>query len=83
MKTSKVTTFLNVQKNIVLAIKDLCKRVNQSLLLQYLHDTRMCDRLLEPEDNKNDWHSDSTTPTLTRNTSFARLKSVEGIYKGD
>lgn len=78
LPTSKVNAYLRIQRKVIFLIKDLCKRVNQSLLLQYLHDTRMCDRLLEPEDEKKDiWHSDNTTPTITRNTSYARLKSIE------
>lgn len=76
LPTSKVNAYLRVQRKVIYSIKELCKRVNQSLLLQFLHDTRLCDRLLEPEDEKN-WHSDNTTPTITRNTSYARLKSVE------
>lgn len=55
----------------------MCKRVNQSMLLQSLHDTRTCDHLLEPDDNFGDWH-DNTPPALTRNLSFSRLKSMDG-----
>lgn len=33
-------------------IKAICRRVNQYLLLQSLHDTRICDPLLEPESNE-------------------------------
>lgn len=83
LQTSKVDAFLSVHRTVILAIKDLCKKVNQSLLLQYLHDTKMCDRLLEPEDDKKEvWHSDNTTPTITRNASFVRMRSVDGkLYK--
>lgn len=51
--------------------------MNQFLLLQSLHDTKTCDRLLEAEEVARDWNSQPSTPILTRNTSMVRLKSVE------
>lgn len=73
LNTTHVGVYLNVQRAISNAIKDICKRVNQSLLLQSLHDTRNCDHLLEADDSE--W-SDSNIPS--RSTSFTRLKSMDG-----
>lgn len=41
--------YRNVQRSAVASIKRLCKIVNQTMLLQNLHDTRVCDQLLEQE----------------------------------
>jgi hypothetical protein len=43
------TPYRNVQRSAVASIKRLCKKVNQTMLLQNLHDTRVCDQLLEEE----------------------------------
>jgi len=41
-----------VHHEIVAAIKTICTQVNQCLLLHDLYDTRLCNRLLEPECNE-------------------------------
>lgn len=84
LQTSKVSSYLRVHRKVIYCIKDLCKRVNQSLLLQNLHDTRNCDRLLEPEDDRKDlWFADGILPPITRHPSFARPKSGdEGASDG-
>ena len=40
-------------------IKDICIKVNQGQLLQDLHDTRLCNRLLEPESQEDAWRDTS------------------------
>lgn len=69
--------YLEVQRDVCEAVRDLCKKVNQLLLLQSLYETRTCDSLLEPDDN---WHSDVCTSPMSRNTSYCRLKSMDGKY---
>jgi hypothetical protein len=47
--------YRNIQRSAVASIKRLCKVVNQTMLLQNLHDTRMCDQLLEQEASEDIW----------------------------
>ncbi|KAF5284426.1 hypothetical protein FQR65_LT13560 [Abscondita terminalis] len=75
LPTTHVGIYLQVQRTVRDAIRDLCKRVNQSLLLQALNDTRTCDILLEPDDDYKDWHN-TNTPALT-GSSYSRLKSMD------
>lgn len=49
MGNEKVKVYREVQKIAINKIKELCKLVNQMMLLQNLNETRMCDQLLEPE----------------------------------
>lgn len=79
LQTTLVATYIGVQRAVSDAVRDLCKRVNQSLLLQTLYETRTCDHLLEPEDSFKDWHVDGNAPNIIRNSSFSRLKSMDGI----
>jgi hypothetical protein len=44
--------YRNVQRSAVASIKRMCKIVNQTMLLQNLNDTRVCDQLLEQEANE-------------------------------
>ncbi|KAK5639276.1 hypothetical protein RI129_011768 [Pyrocoelia pectoralis] len=77
LPTTHVGVYLQVQRSVCDAIRDLCKRVNQSLLLQALNDTRNCHLLLEPDDDFKEWHNNASTPILTGNSSFSRLKSMD------
>ncbi|KRT81662.1 hypothetical protein AMK59_5321, partial [Oryctes borbonicus] len=74
LPTTHVGMYLKVQRAICDAIRDLCKHVNQYLLLQSLHDSRSCNILLEPDDNFTDWQSDTSS---TVNKPFSRLKSMD------
>jgi hypothetical protein len=51
-------TWKLVNAEIVDNIKNICTTVNQSLLLQDLYNTRLCNWLLEPETNE-DWRDPS------------------------
>lgn len=62
-----------VHKSVVSCIKSLCKIVNQTMLLQNLHDTRMCDQLLEPESSEDIWKN----PDTSRDSTFSRMKSFD------
>lgn len=77
LPTPKVGIYLEVQRAVRDAIRDICKRVNQALLLQTLCENKICDSLLEPDDNFKDWKSEfvSSSP---RTSAYNRLKSVEG-----
>lgn len=51
----------------------MCKRVNQSVLLQSLNDTRVCNDMLEPDDN----FSVLNPPASTRGSSLYKLKGIQ------
>uniref|UniRef100_T1IR37 A-kinase anchor protein 2 C-terminal domain-containing protein n=1 Tax=Strigamia maritima TaxID=126957 RepID=T1IR37_STRMM len=48
----------DLYNQVIKNIKNICKLVNQTLLLQDLHDTRMCNQLLESETNEDIWRFD-------------------------
>jgi len=48
----------HLHEDLLEQIEALGKRVNQQMLLQDLHDTRLCNQLLEPETNDDIWHQD-------------------------
>lgn len=75
LATTHVYAYMETQRKITDEIRELCKKVNQSLLLQSLYETRICNPLLEPEDNGKDWHG---SLPLSHNSSFTRLRSMEG-----
>nr|XP_023016879.1 KICSTOR complex protein SZT2-like [Leptinotarsa decemlineata] len=72
LPTIQVRVYLEVQRAMRQAVKDLCKKVNQLLLLQTLYETKICDPLLEPDDN-----NDICNSPISRIPSFSRLKSFE------
>lgn len=78
LQTTKVNSYIRIHSKIIYSVKDLCKRVNQSLLLQSLHDTRNCDRLLEPEDDR----KELLMMPIARNSSYSKFKSDEGTSDG-
>jgi hypothetical protein len=49
--------YRNIQRSAVASIKHICKVVNQTMLLQNLHDTRMCDQLLEQDASEDIWNA--------------------------
>lgn len=71
-----VDNYIKVQRAMCESVKDLCKRVNQLLLLQSLYETKTCDPLLEPDDS-----NDICNSPISRNASFSRLRSLEGESK--
>nr|CAD7456856.1 unnamed protein product [Timema tahoe] len=73
-------SYLAVQKSIVVCIKDLCKLVNQTLLLQSLHDSRICEPLLEPESSEDSWQ---VVVAMSLDHNYTRLKSVDGAVDGE
>ena len=50
----------SVQIDMVRNVRALVKLVNQVLLLQDLHNTRMCNPLLEPETSEEIWLHEDT-----------------------
>ncbi|XP_048511777.1 KICSTOR complex protein SZT2-like isoform X2 [Athalia rosae] len=52
LASPEVDRYRQIQKMAISQIKAICRRVNQYLLLQSLHDTRVCDPLLEPESSE-------------------------------
>ncbi|XP_030748432.1 LOW QUALITY PROTEIN: KICSTOR complex protein SZT2-like [Sitophilus oryzae] len=48
--TAHVRNYKMVESGVRDSIVDLCKKVNQLLLLQALYETKKCDPLLEPDD---------------------------------
>ncbi|CAH1982611.1 unnamed protein product [Acanthoscelides obtectus] len=71
LPTYRVGVYIEVQRAVRESVRDLCKRVNQLLLLQSLYDTKTCDSLLEPDDC-----SECNSP-ISRSASFARLKGLD------
>lgn len=51
LKTACIEDYLDAQKAVCDLISDLCKRVNQLLLLQSLYKSKTCESLLEPDDS--------------------------------
>ncbi|XP_077980912.1 KICSTOR complex protein SZT2-like isoform X2 [Glandiceps talaboti] len=54
------------------AIRQTCRTVNQMMLLQDLHDTRLCNALLVAESDEDVWKQDEFT---TSSTGLPRVKS--------
>lgn len=67
-------------------IKAICRRVNQYLLLQNLHDTRICDLLLEPESTEdyNTWRGESSGESgnlFQNHTSLTSSNVTPGMFR--
>ncbi|XP_046683213.1 KICSTOR complex protein SZT2-like isoform X2 [Homalodisca vitripennis] len=79
LDTAEVKLYSLVQKNVVSNIKSLCKTVNQKMLLNNLHDTRMCNVLLEPESVEDAWNSNqsSSQPAATKPEEGVEVQSEE------
>lgn len=45
----------NILNEVIAIVTNICKEVNQILLLLSLYNTRKCNRLLVPEDNEDVW----------------------------
>ncbi|XP_043487708.1 KICSTOR complex protein SZT2-like isoform X1 [Polistes fuscatus] len=79
----EVDCYKLIQKMVVNQIKVICRRVNQYLLLQKLHDTRACDKLLEPEVNEDHvWRGDTSSDSggsLQSNNSI--LNFAPGMFR--
>ncbi|XP_025829072.1 KICSTOR complex protein SZT2-like [Agrilus planipennis] len=73
----QVATYLQVQRTMREIVKELCKQVNQSLLLQSLHDTRVCDLLLEPDDDPKEWNYESSLTSFTSKPFYNRFKNLD------
>lgn len=71
-----VDDYIKIQKGMCESVRNLCKRVNQLLLLQSLYETRTCDPLLEADDS-----NDICSSPISRNASYSRLRSMEGKYR--
>lgn len=78
MNSDYVNDYIKVQKRVSEEVRNLCKKVNQLLLLQSLYETKMCDPLLEPDDSCMERQSEVNYSPMSRNTSYSRLKSMEG-----
>ena len=51
------------QKLIVSEVRNICHKVNQSLLLNDLFENKSCNRLLEPESNEEVWNKRTASTT--------------------
>lgn len=56
------------------SITELCKRVNQLLLLQSLYESKNCDSLLEPDDSP---HNDAPA---NKNSPYGKVKGFDRKY---
>ncbi|XP_069157334.1 KICSTOR complex protein SZT2 isoform X2 [Procambarus clarkii] len=57
---SEMARWREIQTEVVRCVRSLVKLVNQTLLLQDLHNTRMCNHLLEPETSDDIWRHEDT-----------------------
>ncbi|KAL0121707.1 hypothetical protein PUN28_006892 [Cardiocondyla obscurior] len=84
LSSPEVDCYLQIQKMLVVQIKAICRRVNQYLLLQHLHDTRVCDLLLEPEstEDHNAWkETGNEFGNLFQNHSFSTPNVTPGMFR--
>ncbi|CAG9759252.1 unnamed protein product [Ceutorhynchus assimilis] len=71
LNSPHVEVYTDVERTVCDTIGDLCKQVNQLLLLHSLYESKSCDSLLEPDDS----HSHIDTPSA-RNYSYN--KEIKG-----
>jgi hypothetical protein len=69
-------TWKLIHFDLVEAVKTICIKVNQDLLLEDLHNTRSCNRLLEPESNEDAWRDSAGS----RNRSYEFEDTEETPY---
>lgn len=84
LSSPEVDCYLQIQKMLLVQIKAICRRVNQYLLLQNLHDTRICDLLLEPESTEdyNTWReTGGESGNLFQNHSSSTLNVTPGMFR--
>lgn len=84
LSSPEVDCYSQIQKLLLAQIKAICRRVNQYLLLQNLHDTRICDLLLEPESTEdyNTWREiGSESGNLFQNHSSSALNVTPGMFR--
>ena len=60
------TKGIEIFREIIVLVESICKTVNQMLLLQDLHDTRMCDDLLVPIEDNDPFNKASRRTGLNR-----------------
>uniref|UniRef100_A0A0C9R6N5 Szt2 protein n=1 Tax=Fopius arisanus TaxID=64838 RepID=A0A0C9R6N5_9HYME len=78
----EVDRYRQVQKMVVAQITAICRRVNQYLLLESLHDTRNCDSLLEPESHEDhNWRADSTSESGMPLKHESVVNMVPGMFR--
>jgi hypothetical protein len=54
----EITMYKDTRYSVIQRILSICKLVNQTDLLQSLHNTRSCDELLEPEQSNDPWRQE-------------------------
>ncbi|KAF7281911.1 hypothetical protein GWI33_004033 [Rhynchophorus ferrugineus] len=62
LATNHVEAYKNIEGEVRGSIFNLCKRVNQLLLLQCMYESQLCNTLLEPDDNL---AHDTSAPKIT------------------
>nr|XP_061790319.1 KICSTOR complex protein SZT2-like [Nerophis lumbriciformis] len=65
----KLPECLQLHQMVVRKIGELCRRVNQHMLLQDLHDSHVCNSLLVAESEEDIWKGESAYRQRNRNTS--------------
>ena len=84
LSSPEVDCYSQIQKTLLAQIKAICRRVNQYLLLQNLHDTRICDLLLEPEstEDHNAWkETGGESGNLLQNHNSSTLNVTPGMFR--
>jgi len=67
-------TWKLIHLDLVESVKTICIKVNRELLLEDLHNTRSCNRLLEPESNEDVWWD--STGSRNRSYEFEDLEET-------
>ncbi|XP_048517774.1 KICSTOR complex protein SZT2 isoform X3 [Dendroctonus ponderosae] len=91
LNITQVDAYCEVQRAVCDAVADLCKRVNQLLLLQSLYKSKTCEPLLEPDDfshtdiqnakiSYDDMNDDSEGMLYSRSMSEASLHLKPGYF---
>ncbi|CAM1294270.1 SZT2 (predicted), partial [Pycnogonum litorale] len=78
----KLSDYIHVQQQVVTIIKNICKLVNQTLLLQSLHERRMCQKLLVPETNDDIWKQGASSATLGHHLQDSQEYEADAEYTG-
>ncbi|EFN84896.1 KICSTOR complex protein SZT2 isoform X2 [Harpegnathos saltator] len=81
LSSPEVDRYSQIQKMLLAQIKAICRRVNQFLLLQSLHDTRICDPLLEPESSEDYTWRGETAGGETGNLFQNHASASPGMFR--
>ncbi|KAK0161678.1 hypothetical protein PV327_008097 [Microctonus hyperodae] len=78
----EVDRYRLIQKMVVSQIAVICRRVNQYLLLESLHDTRNCDYLLESDSHEDQgWRAESSNEVGVTTPHDSTVNMTPGMFR--